>query len=174
MSKETYDSMSPMPNKFLNPDGTTSTLFEALNGNSGSAGSGSGGGGSNGKGSGVLKYQNGTPASGYASSYSPTGTNLSFEIQYYGTSGYGVCLRKNSSGYYNVAVGGASGYLQLSESSPVSIASAGSYDPSAKIVPITVYTSTNDVIGMFRATIASAAGGSGYNPSMTALIEHLD
>ena len=172
MSKETYDSMSPMPNKFLNPDGTTSTLFEALNGNSGSAGSESGGG--IGKGSGVLKYQNGTPASGYASSYSPMNMNLSFEIQYYGTSGYGVSLRQNSSGYYNVAIGGSSGYLSLSEGSPVTIASAGYYDPSAKIVPVAIYTSTNDVIGMFRATIASTSGSTSYAPSMTALIEHLD
>ena len=34
MSKGTYDSMAPMPNKFLNPDGTTSPLQEALGGES--------------------------------------------------------------------------------------------------------------------------------------------
>ena len=35
MSQATYDSMAPMPNKFLNPDGTTSTLSEAMSGESG-------------------------------------------------------------------------------------------------------------------------------------------
>ena len=35
MSRATYDSMAPMPNKFLNPDGTTSTLQEAMGGGEG-------------------------------------------------------------------------------------------------------------------------------------------
>jgi len=37
-SEQNYATMAPMPNKFLNPDGTTSTLSEAMGGGAGGGG----------------------------------------------------------------------------------------------------------------------------------------